>query len=394
MNKLIVKNSKLKKASGEYNELDILSGNLHENNFESFDIIECIGVFELKGNLRYLLKKIDSLIKVKGQLKIEYFHKPEEMYVGSKGFFRPFSFFMYEFSLALGSRYKLLTKTVKGQLISLVFEKSNQTLIEGDSIEKWSFGIVSGGTKVPQIKNIINQIRLLRIPYYEIIICGPLESSFCGSDLNQISDDLITNDIRIPITKKKNLIIRRAKYENLVIMHDRISFPLSWFSQIKIHGNYFEVLSMKIFNHDMNKRVQDWLYLKGDFNYFNKIESGIVNYDKWNPYLYIDGGFIVIKTSIIKEILYNENLHWGEAEDVDLARRLYLNGNLFEVDVNNFVFTETHRHNGVSIHSQSIFKKIILKSYFFKLWSKIIYYSRDYYELKKFFAMFNNNNIN
>jgi hypothetical protein len=143
----------------------------------------------------------------------------------------------------------------------------------------------------------------------------------------------------------------------------------------------------------MNKRVQDWLYLKGDFNYFNKIESGIVNYDKWNPYLYIDGGFIVIKTSIIKKILYNENLHWGEAEDVDLARRLYSNGNLFEFDVNNFVFTETHRHNGVSIHSQSILKKIILKSYFFKFWSKIIYSIRDYFELKKFFAMFNNNTI-
>jgi hypothetical protein len=393
MNKLIVKNSKLKKASGEYNELDILSGNLHENNFESFDIIECVGVFELKVNLRSLLKKIDSLIKIKGQLKIEYFHKPEEMYVGSKGLFRPFSFFMYEFSLTLGSRYKLLKKTVKGQLISLVFEKSNQTLMEGDSIEKWSFGIVSGGTKVSQIQNIINQIRLLRIPYYEIIICGPLESSFSGSDLIQISDDLITNDIRIPITKKKNLIIRRAKYENLVILHDRISFPSSWYSQIKSYGNYFEVLSMKILNHDMNKRVQDWLYLKGDFNYFNKIESGIVNYDKWNPYLYIDGGFIVIKTSIIKKILYNENLHWGEAEDVDLARRLYSNGNLFEFDVNNFVFTETHRHNGVSIHSQSILKKIILKSYFFKFWSKIIYSIRDYFELKKFFAMFNNNTI-
>ena len=45
---------------------------------------------------------------------------------------------------------------------------------------------------------------------------------------------------------------------------------------------------------------------------------------------YIDGGCIITKKSILQNVPLNENIAWGEAEDVEWSKRLFLNGYLMD----------------------------------------------------------------
>ena len=56
---------------------------------------------------------------------------------------------------------------------------------------------------------------------------------------------------------------------------------------------------------------------------------------------YIDGGCIITKKSILQNVPLNENIAWGEAEDVEWSKRLFLNGYLIEVSKDSIAFTET-----------------------------------------------------
>ena len=38
--------------------------------------------------------------------------------------------------------------------------------------------------------------------------------------------------------QEKNIICEEAQYENLVVMHDRISFAPGWYDRMKRYGNY------------------------------------------------------------------------------------------------------------------------------------------------------------
>lgn len=330
---------------------------VEEGTFEQITIK--VGVLETTNYLRDILKKIDYLLNVNGKLIVEYITLGD-LYSGGH-YTRPVSFFLYEFSLALRKRYKLIEKRLIGDNVTnFTFIKVENKVYEAkDSIDCWTFGIVSDGKKNDRIKNIINQIENFNIPNFEIIVCGPKVShDFGGNHLIKLIDDsdLYTKDVRIPITAKKNRILKFAEYENIVLMHDRISFHKDWFERFRNYGNNFEVLALRILDEEtQNLRVQDWMHYERDFWDFSNTKSGLLDYNDWNPTVYLDGGLLIAKKSALLEIGgYNEALNWGEAEDVDLAIRLYQAGFMTNLDLNNFVLTQTHRHKGKPLIVKSI----------------------------------------
>jgi hypothetical protein len=314
-----------------------------ENNInpESIKNIRTKGVLEKTKYIRHVLKIMDSLLELNGEIKIEFFRVSFD----SGGFpLRPLNYLMNEISLCYKERYKVFKKEFCDNVDTIWLKKTLPMLPADDSIGKWSFGIVSDGRKNDRIINIISQIKAFKIPEYEILICGPAPTENSISEVKILDDSDLYFDTRIPISRKKNRIIEKARYNNLVIMHDRISFSHDWYDKIRDFGNYFDQICLPILDETTkSSRVNDWLKVSHDFTDFQNSESGNLKYTEWDRHIYVDGGFILIKRHLLKEIMLNPYLNWGEMEDVDLSQRLYLDGNSICFYENTFLLTQTHR---------------------------------------------------
>jgi hypothetical protein len=253
---------------------------------------------------------------------------------------------IYELSISYKERIKLISNEKKENVFRLVFEKIRPTLPNDDSIDSWSFGIVSDGRKNDRVLAIINQIEQFSIPDFEIIICGPSPSENLPEFVKIVEDSDLYFDSRIPISKKKNRIIETAKYNNLILFHDRFSFPVDWYQNICLHGNYFDCLSIKILDEDtQTHRIQDWMGTSLDYYDFLKIDpkSYNLNYNQWIPNWNVNGGFMIIKKHLIERVKLNPFLHWSECEDGDLCRRLDADGLCLTLFTGAYVLTQTHR---------------------------------------------------
>lgn len=358
-NKLLIHHAKAKISNIEMSEYDILDiSKFHpcksfftENKItgENYSEILIISGLETVKYIREVIKKIDQLLSLNGKIIINYFIKNNSIYGGGKHcYIRPFSFLMYEFSVCLGRRYELINKTEHTDIMHLEFVKKKHTLPNDDSIDKWSFGIISDGKKNERIIKTIKQIVKFGIPHFEIIICGP-DPNYKDNlgFLRIISDADIRSNLRALITIKKNRIVNNAKYNNLVILHDRISFSDNWYEKMRLYGNYFEFMTNVILDETTKKRrVQDWMYYRGEFADYRNNKGGSMHYNKWSPYVYVDGGLLICKKHLITRIGYNENLHWGEAEDLDISRRLFATGFMINLYRDAEAYSQTHRHPG------------------------------------------------
>lgn len=323
---------------------------------ESFQKISTKGVFETTRYIRHTLKVIDSLLVVGGEIYIEFFRASFD----SGGFpLRPYNFMMNELSVCFGERYKVYQKDFDNSIDRFWLKKIESSLPVSDSISKWSFGIVSNGSKNDRVLNIINQIISFKIPEFEILICGPKPSEDLTAVVKIIDDSDLYFDVRIPISKKKNKIVDEASYNNLVIMHDRISFENDWYQKICEYGNHFDQLCMPILDEDTQTlRINDWLKIDSDLSNFKSTKGGVLDYKDWSPFVFVDGGFMLIKKHIIAKTKLNPFLNWGEMEDVNLSQRLYLDGNSVCFYQSSRLLTQTHRIKG-SNPSKNWLKKVI-----------------------------------
>ena len=84
---------------------------------------------------------------------------------------------------------------------------------------QWTFGIITVYEDKQRLQEIIESIRNLNIPEYEILFVGGGDSSeIDGEDIRKIYFDESIKERWI--TKKKNILVKEAKYENIVLMHD------------------------------------------------------------------------------------------------------------------------------------------------------------------------------
>lgn len=192
-----------------------------------------------------------------------------------------------------------------------------------DDINKWTFGIVTLGNKNDVVEKIIKSIRAQKIPFYEIIICGTYfdrkEKDCKYIPFNKFDDKGWT-------TKKKNLICENAKYSNIVVVHDRISFSKNWFLGMKKFGNNFEVLSCKMTHN--NKRAFDWISTRYKYTdpksryYF----GGYLDYSDWDEWIYLDGGASILKKWVWQKVPWPEDRFYAQAEDLKFSHQQSCSG--------------------------------------------------------------------
>jgi hypothetical protein len=200
----------------------------------------------------------------------------------------------------------------------------------------FTFGIVtSQNDALNTLSTIINSIRDLNIPNYEIIIIGG-KNDHQSDNLNIYSFEENPNGGWI--TKKKNLITRYARYENIVYLHDYIIFDKDWYINFLNFGNDFKICMNQIINLD-GTRFRDWTLWAESAE-----EIGIGNPYYLMPYniknlsklMYFSGAYWIAKKNVMEEFPLNEDLFWGQGEDVEWSKRIREKYN-FSINENSIV---------------------------------------------------------
>lgn len=181
---------------------------------------------------------------------------------------------------------------------------------------QFSFGIATDYSDTNRLDEIVQSIRNLKIPNYEILMIGN------GERHNEIDVNYINfNDGNINwITKKKNILASESKYDNIVLFHDYYVFDSEWYSNFLKFGEDWDVCSNAQHLITGKRHFTDWVVW--DSPIYPRYAS--LNYDDWahTKYMYQSGGYMVVKKDFMLECPMNEHMPWGSAEDVEWSLRM------------------------------------------------------------------------
>lgn len=252
--------------------------------------------------------------------------------------------------------------------IRFICKKTEPTVIPGDSIDKWSFGIITNGKRKDWMEKIIKSIREQKIPHYEIIVCGTYfdrqENDFQYLPFNQRDD-------KGWITKKKNLIVQKAKYENICIIHDRLLLMKNWYNGIKKWGNTFEMIGCVQENKSL--RINDWILHEKLPNLEFSFVS-LLDYKDWDINICQGGHMHIAKKSLLQKYKWNESYMWRRPEDLEISNQFQLNGHIIRFNTFSSVEALIHKFGNLPVipfnkNSLSRFRK----GSFLRLFSRFVY---------------------
>ena len=204
---------------------------------------------------------------------------------------------------------------------------------------EFTFGILTNGQNSDAVLKIIESIRALRIPVFEIIVVGGQRRN-SPFRLNQTVRFVEFDESAKPnwITRKKNLICQMARYENIVLVHDYVVFHPDWYAGFLRFGNSFDVCVTRILNLD-GTRFRDYTLFPP---YMGEIDPGfstqcLLPYAfKHTPITarlsYISGAYYVVKKHIALQYPLDESKLWGEGEDVEFSYRIACAGIIPQVN--------------------------------------------------------------
>lgn len=221
-------------------------------------------------------------------------------------------------------------KKLLNQKWTIIIKKNISTLIDGDSINNWSFWIVTNWNRDEWLDDLIDSIKKQNIEKYEILICWKSEKYKDNKDIIFIPFNKRSN--LWWLDKKKNLLIQKSKYQNIVIMHDRYVFDDNWFNWMKKWWNNFEYIT--------NKQYYEWnenypfieIHWLNSYDYINEKNLRkrrwflmyINNDDNFSKYWYLSWWLQITKKYFYNKVwLWNENLFWQEWEDVMLSKKFH-----------------------------------------------------------------------
>jgi len=178
----------------------------------------------------------------------------------------------------------------------------------------FTFGIVTSGNEDNRVNLIIDSIERQNIKNYEVIVVGP--NTY---DRNNTTSLIVEDDPRGHITYKKNLITLFAKYDNIVFMHDYYMLSDGWYYGQIAKGEDFKVRMDKIVNLD-GTRFRDWCIWPDNENWMDAVigRDCLIPYDisHLTKFMYISGGYWIAKKEVMLEFPLDNNLFWGQGEDV------------------------------------------------------------------------------
>jgi hypothetical protein len=190
------------------------------------------------------------------------------------------------------------------------------------SNQDWSFCITTGYDDYDQLTQVVESIRDLNIPNYEILFIGDpggnVDERICGPDVTHMPfDDSVRQRW---ITRKKNILAAQAEYENLVMMHDYHVFDPGWYRSFMEFETEWDICSCQQLFINGHRVPMDW-------SLWDKPGAGrawALEYDDWSQtqYMYLAGAFFIVKRHVMYEEPLKEELLWNEEEDVEWSLRV------------------------------------------------------------------------
>lgn len=181
----------------------------------------------------------------------------------------------------------------------------------------FTFGIITNGKSDDSLNQVIDSIEQQNIPEYQVIVVG-------NSNVSRTNTFVIPFDESIKsawITRKKNLITTNSCYENIVYTHDYVLFEPGWYKGYLKFGDEFKICMNKFVNPD-GSRFRDWVIWPHNDNFMDQIvlpnRECLIPYNMLHlsKYQYISGTYWVAKKDVMMEFPLDENLCWGQGEDV------------------------------------------------------------------------------
>lgn len=220
-------------------------------------------------------------------------------------------------------RYVLIDQVSDNGRFLLAVQLTHQEP-RGASPDDFTFALVTDGKKPGSVSAFVDSVLALPATAgapYEILVCGPAEV-MTSLGLRSSRVRLIPQPERFSdlgwITRKKNLLVDAGTRENIVVVHDRYSLPADFIANMARFGGDFDVLVPRQTSTD-GQPLPDWVTLS---DYLNWSTPGWLEFGDFHPFGYVNGGVIVAKRERLKRTRWSELLFWGQAEDIDLSRRL------------------------------------------------------------------------
>lgn len=173
----------------------------------------------------------------------------------------------------------------------------------------WTFGICTDGINNLEFhQRIIDSIVKQNIPEYEIIFCT--ENTDFKIEKDNIKTIYIPKDKEEWITKKKNDLIKTAKYENICLLHDYIYLDDNWYVAYSGFNNDWDVCCNQVLQLD-GWRYFDWCTADDE-----KYGHGCVPYSYSNiRKMYVNGSYYCIKKGFGMKYPLDEELVWKDPTD-------------------------------------------------------------------------------
>jgi hypothetical protein len=202
------------------------------------------------------------------------------------------------------------------------------------SLPHISFSFVISEYKSAYINKMIDSIEVNNIPEYEIIVVGNPKLTRNNTKIIPFNE----SQKKAWITRKKNIGINNAKYENVIVTHDYIKFDYNWYNGFRIFGTEYD-WGVNCINNNKGERFRDYtvlprliLPITDSFRQRALLPYNMKNNERINKFLYISGSYYFIKRNIALCFPLNETLGWGESEDVELTQTL--DSNKFMISMN------------------------------------------------------------
>lgn len=269
--------------------------------------------------LRPLLRDVDWLLEIGGKLTIETSsaHAHHECY------------------RILSNRFAI---TISSTGLSCTKLQAKSIPSYGNA--KWSICVVSGGNNENKLEKVIQSAAQAEIEEFELLIIGPKPKLTLPDFAKHVEFTESDVDPRFPIVEKKNLCAKIAKYENLLIIHDRFFLSPSWGQALRALRADWDVLVFPVEISDRPElSLQDWCAYSNPsrnqrdseqlFEYFNtypfkysNLRHHSLESNEYDAGVMSCGGSFAVRRSVLLETPIDSRLRWAEIEDGDWSERL------------------------------------------------------------------------
>ena len=226
-----------------------------------------------------------------------------------------------------------------------------------------SFAIVTDGNNDDHLQNTVNSILDLDLESFEIIIVG--QSEYPNPSVKCVAFDESVRDGWI--TKKKNLAVSHSQGDIVVILHDYMKLNKDWtHSNVKALSNSdWDVAMCRITNLD-GTRFRDWTLWAansvGIRRWFIRTSQNLVPYANKDltRFMYVSGSAMIVRRKFMLNNPLEENLSWGQMEDVEWSLRVrkFWNYRVFpEMSIS------SQKQKGNHFKNMGVFSTILMKSY-------------------------------